>query len=455
MIREFVILGATGDLTSRKLMPALAELHAAGKLPAGFRVVGVARRPWDTETFRRHIAAGLERHARDVPADSRQALLGILEYRRADMTDRGRAAALFQAIRQPIAVYLALPPQEFEPILAALADIGLPEGSRVVVEKPFGSDLASAQALNRLLHRSFSERSVFRTDHFLHKQTVQNVLGLRFANRVFEYLWDRDHIERIEIIWDETLTLEGRASYYDRAGALRDMVQNHLLQLLCLVGMEAPLALDERELRDRKMDVLRAVRRLSPEEIRRHTIRARYAAGQIGNRAVKAYVEEEGIDPARNTETFAQVTFWIDNWRWADVPFVLRSGKALARDRREIALHFRPVPHMAFEAQCPAPNLFCLQLDPDRAVLGVNLNGHGNPFDLERVQLVAEFAPQDLPAYARLVLDVLEGEGTLSIRADEAEESWRLIEPVLNAWQANDLPLLEYKAGSDGPSSAV
>ena len=217
----------------------------------------------------------------------------------------------------------------FLPTLEALARASLPQG-RVVIEKPFGEDLASAQALNRLLHQSFPENAVFRIDHFLHLQTVQNVLGLRFANRIVEQLWNRDHVERVEIVWDESLTLEGRASYYDRAGALKDMIQNHLLQLLCLVGMEAPLTLDERTLRDRKIDVLRAVRRLSPEEVEQYTVRARYTAGRIGERQVPSYADEEGIDPARGTETFAQVTLWVDNWRWAGVPFVLRSGKAWA-----------------------------------------------------------------------------------------------------------------------------
>ena len=251
----------------------------------------------------------------------------------------------------------------FLPTLEALSRASLPQGSRVVIEKPFGEDLASAQALNRLLHQSFPENAVFRIDHFLHLQTVQNVLGLRFANRIVEQLWNRDHVERVEIVWDESLTLEGRASYYDRVGALKDMIQNHLLQLLCLVGMEAPLTLDERTLRDRKIDVLRAIRRLSPQEVEQYTVRARYSAGRIGECQVPNYADEEGIDPARGTETFAQVTLWIDNWRWAGVPFVLRSGKALGRERREIAVHFRPVPHLAFEANDPPPNVLRLLLD--------------------------------------------------------------------------------------------
>jgi len=336
------------------------------------------------------------------------------------------------------------------PTLEALSGAGLPPGSRIVIEKPFGEGLAQAQELNRLLHRSFPEHAVFRIDHFLHLQTVQNVLGLRFANRVFEQLWNRDHIERVEIIWDESLTLEGRASYYDQAGALKDMVQNHLLQLLCLVAMEAPLTLGERDLRDRKVDVLRAIRRLSPQEVEHHTIRARYTAGRIGEREVPSYTDEAGIDPGRATETFAQVALWVDNLRWAGVPFVLRSGKALAGERHEIAVHFRTMPHLAFEADEPPPNVLRLLLGPDRVLFGMNLNRPGNPFALERVDLGADCASGVLPAYARLLLDVLQGDSTLSIRDDEAEESWRVVEPILDAWARGRSPLREYPAGSQG-----
>jgi glucose-6-phosphate 1-dehydrogenase len=350
-----------------------------------------------------------------------------------------------------VAVYLALPPAVFEGVIRGLAAIELPAESRIVVEKPFGHDLASARALNELIHPTFPERSVFRIDHFLGKQTAQNVLGLRFANRVFEYLWNRDHIERVEIVWDETVALEGRAGYYDHSGALKDMVQNHLLQLLCLVGMEAPVSFDERDFRDRKVEVLRAVRRLSPDEVARHTVRARYTAGRVDDAAVPDYVAEPGVDAGRGTETFARTTLFIDNWRWAGVPFVLRTGKALAADRHEIVVHYRPVPHLPFEKESPAANVLRLRLNPDRMELGVNINGPGDPFDLERVDLAAELAPQDQSAYARLLLDILDGNAVLSIRGDEAEESWRIVEPILAGWDAGVVPLGEYPAGSGGP----
>ena len=450
MSHRLVIFGANGDLASRKLMPALARLQQMGKLPSGFSVLGITRDAWGTHRLRET----LERHAGDVSLQSRNALLSLVEYRRAEATDSSQLVEALKPNREPIIAYLALPPSVFRPTLEALAGASLAEGSRVVIEKPFGEDLASAQALNRLVHQSFPENAVFRIDHFLHLQTVQNVLGLRFANRVFEQLWNRDHVEQVEIVWDESLTLEGRASYYDGVGALKDMIQNHLLQLLCLAGMEAPLALDERTLRDRKIDVLRAVRRLSPEEVERYTVRARYTAGQIGERQVPSYADEEGIDPAHGTETFAQVTLWVDNWRWAGVPFKLRSGKALGRERREIAVHFRPVPHLAFEANDPLPNVVRLLLEPDRLAFGVNLTRPGVLFPLERIELSADFTSQELPAYARLLLQILEGDCTLSIRDDEAEESWRAITPILDAWAQARVPLLEYPAGSDGPTTA-
>jgi glucose-6-phosphate 1-dehydrogenase len=453
VIRRFVILGATGDLAARKLLPAFARLHEVGKLPAGLGIVGAARDDWDTATLRAHMTERLARHAADIAPAARQAVVSRLVYHRADATDPADVARLLDDVREPVAVYLALPLSVLEATVRAVTGLRLAEGSRLVVEKPFGQDLAAARTLNRLLRAAFPETAVFRMDHFLGKQTVQNILGLRFANRVFEPLWNRSQIARVEIIWDETRALEGRAGYYDSAGALRDMIQNHLLQLLCLIAMEAPISLSERDLRDRKVDVLRAVRRLSPDEVERRTVRARYDAGRIGDRSVPAYVDEDGVDPKGETETFAQVKLSIDNWRWAGVPFLLRTGKALARDRREIAIHFESVPHLVFGRETdPTPNVLRLQLNPDRMSLRVNINGAGDPFELESVELDRELAPQDLSAYARLILDILEGDPILSIRGDEAEESWRIVEPILGAWAAGRVPLGTYPAGAPHPA---
>ena len=460
MIERIVIFGATGDLTARYLIPALAQLYEAGKLPSGIKITGVDRREWpnNKDGFRRFVLESLDRHAGEVSAAARAKLVvEALDYCQADVTDCESVAKALGTLREPILAYLALPPPVFAPTIEALKRVGLPEGSRIAIEKPFGEDLESARMLNRLLHEFLPEKAVFRIDHFLAWQPFPAIMGLRFANGIFEPLWDRNHIERVEITWDETLALEGRAGYFDSAGAFRDLIQNHLLQLLCLTAMEAPIALHRRNLRDRKMDVLRAIRRPSSEEVQRHTVRARYGSGKIGERAIPAYADEEGVDPERETETFAQVTLMIDNLRWAGVPFVLRAGKALASNRGEIAVHFKPVPHLAFQrAGDPQPNVLRLQIGPDRIALNVNINGPYDPFDLEQIELSADFAPQNIfSAYERLFLDLLEGNTTLFIRADEAEESWQVVEPILDAWEKGLVPLQEYTAGSHGPAGAT
>jgi glucose-6-phosphate 1-dehydrogenase len=437
----------------------LAHLYEADKLPSRIRITGVDRREWQNnkDGFRRFVLESLDRHAGGVSAAARAKLVvEALDYRQADVTDGESVVRALGTLREPVLAYLALPPPVFGSTIKALKRAGLPEGSRVAIEKPFGENLESAKMLNRLLHEFLPEKAIFRIDHFLAWQPFPAIMGLRFANGIFEPLWDRNHIERVEIVWDETLALEGRAGYFDHAGAFRDMIQNHLLQLLCLTAMEAPIALHRRNLRDRKMDVLRAIRQLSPEEVQRHTVRARYGPGRIGDRIIPAYADEEGVDPERETETFAQITLSVDNLRWAGVPFVLRAGKALARSRGEIAVHFKPVPHLAFQrANDPQPNVLRVQLGPDRIALNININGPYDPFDLEQIELSADFAPQNFfSAYERLFFDLLEGNTTLFIRADEAEESWQVVEPILDAWKKGLVPLLEYPAGSHGPTGA-
>ena len=459
MVERIVIFGATGDLTRRYLIPALAGLYEAGRLPDGIKITGLGRKKWKNgETGFRHLALeSLERHAGGVSADARARMAGeILEYRQADVMDAESVTSALEPMRGPILVYLALPPAAYAPTLETLKKVGLPEGSRVAIEKPFGENLESAQELNRLLHEFLPEQAIFRVDHFLAWQPFPTIMGLRFANGIFEPLWDRNHIERVEIVWEETLALEGRAGYFDHAGAFRDLIQNHLLQLMCLTAMDAPSALQRRNLRDRKVGVLRDIRRFSPEEVRRNTVRARYGPGTIGDKRIPAYTDEEGVDPDRGTETFAQVTLMIDNLRWAGVPFVLRGGKALSRFRGEIAVHFKPVPHLAFQrAGDPRPNVLRLGLKPDRVSLDLNVNGPYDPFDLEQIELSATFAPQNFfSAYERLFLDLLDGNNTFFVRADEAEEAWRVCDPILDAWREGLVPLLEYPAGSDGPNAA-
>jgi glucose-6-phosphate 1-dehydrogenase len=452
VIDQLLLLGASGDLAGRYLLPALAHLQEAGRLPQPLAIVGVARDDWDTAAFGRHLAAQLERHAATVDPLAREALVAMASYQRADAGDAAALAGALDQAKGPVVAYLALPPAAFAPAIGALATVGLPEGSRVVVEKPFGRSLAEARALNQLLGRCFGEEATFRADHFLGLQTVQNLLGLRFANRVFEPVWHAEHIQRVEIVWDETVALEGRAGYYDHAGALRDVVQHHLLQLACLVAMEPPAQLDPDRLHDRKVELLGAVPPPPPGQLAARTVRARYTAGRIDGVDIPAYAEEPGVDPARGTETFAEVTLEIDNHRWRGVPFRLRTGKALARRRAEILIHFRPASHPTFAEAAGAPaNLLRLELDPDHLTLRVNLNGAGDPFRLEQATLDRMLAPQDLPAYGRLLQAVLDGDPTPSIRGDEAEECWRITEPILSGWAEGAVPLQAYPAGSAGP----
>lgn len=450
MTRSFVVLGGRGDLTGRLLLPGLAELEDAGQLADEFAVVAVGRKDWGDEEYRAWAADRLAEHAERVPEASRERLVRRLTYVPGDVTradDLRRA--LDRAAGAPI-VYLALPNTVFLPTLEALAEAGLPDGAVVAVEKPFGRDLADARRLNAVLHRLLPEESIFRTDHFLGMQTVLNILGLRFANRVFEPLWNATHVERVDIVFDETLGLEGRAGYYDTAGALEDMLQNHLLQMLAVVAMEPPAAVDARSLAARKADVLRAVR--PPADMTRDTVRGRYTAGTVEGRELPDYVAEPGVDPDRETETYAEYTVEIDNGRWAGVPFRLRSGKALGADRQEIVLRFRPVPHLPFGGAAPEPDVLRLCLDPDGISLEINLNGAGDPFELERRSLDIALPPTRLSAYGLLLREMLDGNAALSISDVEAEESWRIVEPVVAAWRAGQVPLREYPAGSDGPA---
>ncbi|MEE1770179.1 glucose-6-phosphate dehydrogenase [Streptomyces sp. JV185] len=450
MINRLAVFGATGDLTARFLLPALAALQAAGHLGDQLQLTGVSREDWDTERYRQWIADQLDRHGGSSPSEAREAIAVSARYLRADVTDPADVAAA-TAGDGPVAVYLALPPAIFPRVVTALHEAGLPKGSRIVLEKPFGEDLAGAQELNRLLAELVPEQAVFRVDHFLAMTTVQNVLGSRLANRVLEPIWNSTHIAEVEIVWDETLALEGRAGYYDHVGALKDMLQNHLLQLLCLVAMEPPITLGERDLRDRKVDVLRSVRFLTEHDVVHRTRRARYLPGRIADREIPAYADEEGVDPRRRTETFAEVELELDSWRWAGTTFRLRSGKALEQDRKEVAVRFRPVPHLPFGHSGEAlPNVLRFALEPEGLTLDLTALG-AHAHELVPLSLTAEMEPQALPAYGRLLLDVLTGDPALSIRGDEAEEAWRVVEPVLSAWEKDLVPLEEYPAGSQGP----
>ncbi|MGV9818128.1 glucose-6-phosphate dehydrogenase [Nocardia xishanensis] len=451
MIQRLVIFGGTGDLTGRYLLPGLAALHESGKLDSSFRLVCADLKDWDDEQFRAWADAQLDQHASNTAADSRRAITAAARYRRADIQNPLEVAEAI-AGDGPVAVYLALAPALFPAAIQTLHSAHLPEGSRLVLEKPFGEDLTSAETLNHLLADLVPEQAVFRVDHFLAMTTVQNLLGSRLANRVLESLWNSAHIAKVEIIWDETLTVEDRAGYYDNVGALEDMVQNHLLQLLCLVAMEPPITLSERDLRDRKVDVLRSIRTLTDDDIPHRTRRARYSAGTIGDRQVPSYADERGVDPQRRTETFAEIELALDNWRWSGTAFVLRTGKALGADRKEVAIHFRPVPHMPFgDEGSTSPNVLRFTLDPEGLTLGLTVVG-STVGTLVPLTMTAPIHPPELPAYGRLLLDVLTGNPALSIRGDEAEQAWRVVTPIISAWSRDLVPLDHYPAGSLVPS---
>jgi glucose-6-phosphate 1-dehydrogenase len=435
MITNLVLFGASGDLARRYLLPALATLRATGRLGEEFAVVGSARAPWDDEAFRRHANQRLAEHAAGIPPEQRDALTRTLRYRPADVTDvEDVAAVLRMAGDGPVAAYLALPPGLFAPTITALGAAGLPPGSRIALEKPFGESLQDAVALNRVVAREAGEQAVFRVDHALGMATVQNLLALRRHDPVLAAVWDAEHIERIEVRWEEDLALEGRAGYYDGAGALKDVMQNHMLQVLCVIAMEPPAGPGERELHDAKVAVLRTARPPDPDG---RTRRARYGPGRIGDRAVPAYVGEDGVDPARGTETFAEVMLELDTPRWDGTRFVLRAGKALRTRRKEAIIRFRTT-----GSACESELRFGIDGPLDVAL---RLTGTAP------MTLTAPPPASDVPPYGCVLLDVLDGGSTLSVRGDEAEEAWRVVEPVLAAWREDRVPLEEYPAGSDGP----
>ena len=449
MIERMVILGASGDLTSRLLMPAVAQLAEADLLPAGFTIVGMANTEWSTDDFRQHIATELEKHA-PVAATTRDAVVRMLSFEPGDVTRPEDLGALMGGDPPSTLFYLALPPFLFHTVLKTLAAARLRASDAVAIEKPFGTDLASARELNDLIRIQLPEPTIFRIDHFLSNELVRRVLSLRFLNRIFEPVLNAVHVERVDISWLESLTLEGRAGYYDSAGALKDMVQNHLMEAMALVLMEQPARVDAHSFRDVRVEALRAVATPSPERMRSDTIRARYTQGSIGSRQVPSYVDEPGVDPSRTTETYASLTLRVDNPRWDGVPFTLRSGKALPDDSAEIAIQFRPVPRYLLD-RWPGvePNVLRIGLTEPYVRLSTTLNGPERT--AETRELEARSTEPRFTAYAHLILQMLEGDPMLFIRGDEAEESWRIIDPVMRAWATADVPMQEYPAGQKPP----
>ncbi len=442
--RTLLILGAQGDLTSRLLLPGLGQLLASQRR-SDIEILGVDRAAVSDPEWRALIGKSFT--AAGVDLDRVRPVLDAARYVQADATDASDLSRVIQECHGVPAFYFALPPRITVAACSALRHLELPEGTVLALEKPFGVDEDSAARLNRQLVQLVPEQQIQRVDHFLGKSTVLNLLGLRFANRIFESVWNSEHIERVEIRYDEALGLEGRAGYYDGAGALVDMIQSHLLLVMALVAIEPPSTLHPEDLRGAMAQVLRAVRPIDAGR------RARYTAGEIGGRSFPSYVDEPGVDPSRNTETLAEVNLAIDNWRWAGVPFRLRSGKAVGDARKDIVVTFREVPHLptGFRGSAGRP-ILRIALAPDRLDLDVTINGAGDPFELDRVSLGADFGQPELIPYGEVLHGILNNDPLLSVRGDIAEECWRVVDAIRADWQAGRVPLEDYAAGSPGPS---
>ena len=450
-IGTFLLLGASGDLAGRLLMPALGQLLDAEPERRNLVLVGAGSEDWDAATWQQRVRSAFE--SGKVSSETTDAVLSSTRYSKADVTSADDLHSLIEASSPAPALYFALPPAVTVNACKALQQLSLPEGTTLALEKPFGTNEASAASLNEQLANLVPETQVHRIDHFLGRSTVLNLLGVRFANRLLEPLWSNEHIDRVDIVFDEQLTLENRARYYDNAGALMDMIQSHLLQILALVAMDPIAAVNAVDLRDAKAQVLRACRPWQGDPVAASK-RARYTAGSVEGRDVPNYTDEPGVDPARNTETLAELTVEIGNWRWAGVPFRLRSGKALAERRKEVAITFKPLPHLPAGLHGePTPDQLRLVMQPDRVSLEMNMNGPDDPFSLDRVSLTADLNPGRLPAYGEVLAGMLDGDPLLSVRGDTAEECWRVVDPVLEAWRSNAVPMAEYAAGSSGPTN--
>lgn len=475
-----VIFGASGDLTSRKLIPALYQLHKEHQLPNPVRIVGFARREKTTEAWRQELRAALDQFARSRPVDDAtwDTFAPLLSYCRGDFDQSIAYSQLSdhlatfeaEALRKNLLFYLAISPSQFAEAAAFLSQAGLlnrepepPHWQRLVVEKPFGHDLATARALNNDLTHHALEKQIFRIDHYLGKETVQNILMFRFSNAIFEPLWNRQSIDHVQITVCERLGVGGRGGYYEEAGALRDMVQNHLFQVLSLAAMEPPVSLEAEAVRDEKVKLLRCVRPMSDAQVARQVVRGQYFAGSIDGAPCPGYRQETKVRPDSNVESFVAMKLLIDNWRWSGVPFYLRTGKRLPVNASEIRFQFRPTPNVLFAAQCGTklePNALTLRLQPNEGI-SLRFNGKvpGAAMALRQVRMHfsydTEFGAYTPEAYERLLLEAIAGDATLFIRRDEVETAWSLVDPIRQAWGDQPLSNREfYEANTWGPIAA-
>jgi glucose-6-phosphate 1-dehydrogenase len=469
-----VVFGVTGDLSRRKLMPAVYDLANRGLLPPGFSLVGFARRDWEDQDFAQVVHDAVQEHSRTpFREEVWQQLSEGMRFIPGDFDDDTAFKTLRRTVEEldtargtsgNYAFYLSVPPKFFPKVVRQLKKHGLasaPEGSwrRAVIEKPFGRDLRSARELNALVHDVFQPDQVFRIDHYLGKETVQNILALRFANQMYEPVWNRSYVDHVQITMAEDIGIGGRAGYYDGIGAARDVIQNHLLQLMALIAMEEPIAFDAESLLTEKLKVLKSVR--LPDDLGAHTVRGQYAAAWQGGEQVPGYLEEDGIDPDSRTDTYAAVRLEIDNRRWAGVPFYLRTGKRLGRRVTEIAVVFQRAPHSPFDSTATeelGENAIVVRVQPDEGmtvrfgskVPGTSLEIRDVTMDFAYGESFTESSPE---AYERLILDVLLGDANLFPRHQEVEESWRILDPIEGHWTAHGRPA-RYPAGTWGPAEA-
>ena len=450
-IGSLLLLGASGDLSGRLLLPALGQLLDRDEERREVMLVGAGAEDWNDTAWQDRIRTSFSDGK--VSNEALQSVLDTTRYEKADVTGSDDLRSLIDACPSPPALYFALPPSVTVAACKALQQVSLPEGTNLVLEKPFGTNQEGAASLNQLLTELVPEDQVHRVDHFLGRSTVLNLLGVRFANRLFEPVWSNEHIDRVDIVFDEQLTLENRARYYDHAGALTDMIQSHLLQVLALTAMEPITTVNAVDVRAAKAQVLRACRPWDDDPVGSGR-QARYTHGSIDGREVPDYTAEPGVDPERNTETLAELIVQVDNWRWSGVPFRLRSGKALRERRKEVLVTFKPVPHLPIGLEGkPIPDQLRLTMGPDRMALEMNVNGPDDPLVLDRISLATDLNPGRLPAYGEVLAGILDGDPLLSVRGDSAEECWRIVDPVLQAWREGKVPMDEYAAGSDGPSN--
>jgi len=472
-----VIFGAGGDLTWRKLIPALYNLYTHGFMPERFAVVGLDKKDMSREAFRSRLRGGVDKFSRTGKTDKKtwDLFAESLTYISGNFDQQ----PLYEKIEKEIdkvhkqwgketnrVFYLAIPPVAIEPVVRQLHKTKVvrdPKRTRIVVEKPFGHDYQSARKLNQLLKKFCDECQIYRIDHYLGKETVQNILAFRFANALFEPLWDQRYIDHVQITVAETVGVEHRGEYYEHAGALRDMIENHLLQVLCLIAMEPPVSFKDEEVRNKKVDVLHAVGMITPDMLHRHAVRGQYGRGWMAGTKVRAYQEEPGVSSDSETETFAAIKLFVDNWRWQGVPFYLRTGKRLPRKVSEVTVQFRPVPHRTFPTASTLdwhPNRLVIRIQPEEGILlRFQAKRPGLKMNLAPVNMRFlyrdEFKGSPPEAYETLLLDVMEGDATLFKRTDQVEASWRVVTPILEEWEASpptDFP--NYSAGTWGPESA-